>query len=131
MPCLALKISVTKLYSFLCVYLLLYIHMKNRGIAIILTLLLGGIGGHKFYLGKIGQGLLYLIFFWTLIPAILALIDLIVLLLMSDEDFHKKYSNQSSSISIVEELERYAQLKEKGHISEEEFQQKKKSLLNK
>lgn len=105
--------------------------MKNRGIAIILTLLLGGIGGHKFYLGKIGQGLLYLIFFWTLIPAILALIDLIVLLLMSDEDFHKKYSNQSSSISIVEELERYAQLKEKGHISEEEFQQKKKSLLNK
>ncbi|EFL92339.1 TM2 domain-containing hypothetical protein [Candidatus Regiella insecticola LSR1] len=37
----------------------------------------GGIGAHKFYLGKIGQGFLYLLFFWTLIPAIIAFIEFI------------------------------------------------------
>ena len=47
---------------------------------IILALLLGGGGGHKFYAGKIVQGLLYLCFFWTFIPAILAVFDIIVAL---------------------------------------------------
>jgi len=108
--------------------------MKSRGIAIILALLLGGIGGHKFYLGKHGQGFLYLIFFWTFIPLFLALIDIIVLLLMREESFQQKYNSSAlvnpTAISTVEELEKYARLKEKGHITEEEFQQKKNLLLN-
>ncbi|PLC70016.1 hypothetical protein B6I39_23585 [Klebsiella quasipneumoniae] len=52
---------------------------------------LGGFGVHKFYLGKIGQGFLYLIFCWTFIPAIIAFIEFIIYLCDSDEKFARKY----------------------------------------
>ena len=45
---------------------------KDRTTAILLTLFLGGIGAHRFYLGQIGLGVLYLLFCWTLAPAIIA-----------------------------------------------------------
>ena len=51
------------------------IETKSRGVATLLALFLGGIGGHKFYLGKPMSGLIYLVFIWTLIPSILGLID--------------------------------------------------------
>jgi len=65
---------------------------KNKLAAALFALLLGGIGVHKFYLGQIGMGVLYLLFFWTFIPAIIGLIEGIILLTMSDDDFCKKYS---------------------------------------
>ena len=49
----------------------------KKGTYIGLCLLLGGAGLHKFYAGKWIQGLLYLAFCWTWIPAILALFDLL------------------------------------------------------
>ncbi|MCV5990326.1 NINE protein, partial [Escherichia coli] len=52
---------------------------------------LGGLGAHKFYLGKVGQGFLYLIFCWTFIPAIVAFIEFFIYLCTSDEDFARKY----------------------------------------
>jgi TM2 domain-containing membrane protein YozV len=64
---------------------------KNRIAAAIFAFLLGGLGIHKFYLGRIGQGVLYLIFCWTFIPAIIAFIEGIVYLTMSDESFSRKY----------------------------------------
>ena len=64
---------------------------KSRITAALLAFFLGGLGVHKFYLGKIGQGFLYLIFCWTFIPAIIAFIEFIVYLCMSDSDFAKKY----------------------------------------
>lgn len=64
---------------------------KSRVVAIVLALLLGGIGGHKFYLGRIGWGILYLIFCWTFIPAIAAFIEAIIYITMSDAAFAKKY----------------------------------------
>ncbi|MDF5496698.1 NINE protein, partial [Vibrio parahaemolyticus] len=48
---------------------------------------------HKFYLGKIGQGILYLVFCWTLIPAIIAFIEFIIYLCESDEKFETRYQN--------------------------------------
>lgn len=45
---------------------------------IILAMLLGGLGGHKFYSGKIGVGILYLLFCWTYIPAAIGLIEGII-----------------------------------------------------
>lgn len=64
---------------------------KNRVTAGILAILLGDFGIHKFYLGKIGQGILYLIFCWTGIPAIIGLVEGILYLLMKDEEFTQKH----------------------------------------
>ena len=64
---------------------------KNRVKAGVLGILLGGFGIHKFYLGKIGWGVLYLVFFWTFIPTIIGLIEGIKYLTMSDNEFAAKY----------------------------------------
>jgi hypothetical protein len=64
---------------------------KSRGTAIILALLLGGVGGHKFYLGKGAQGILYLLFFWTFLPSIAAFIEMIIYITTSDEEFKRRY----------------------------------------
>ncbi|MDR0762239.1 MAG: NINE protein [Campylobacteraceae bacterium] len=66
---------------------------KNRINAALFAVFLGGFGAHKFYLGKTGQGILYLIFFWTLIPALIAFVEFIIYLIMSDEEFNAKYNN--------------------------------------
>ena len=64
---------------------------KSKVVAFLLAWLLGGIGGHKFYLGRTGQGLLYLVFCWTFIPAAIAFIEGIIYITMSDERFWQKY----------------------------------------
>ncbi|WP_223393855.1 TM2 domain-containing protein [Caulobacter segnis] len=64
---------------------------KSRVVAIVLALLLGGIGGHKFYLGRVGTGILYLLFCWTFIPSIVAFVEAIIYITMSDQAFAKKY----------------------------------------
>jgi TM2 domain-containing membrane protein YozV len=66
--------------------------IKSRTTAILLALFLGGVGAHKFYLGQTGWGIVYLIFFWTLIPALAALIEFFIYLTMSDEEFSAKYN---------------------------------------
>lgn len=68
--------------------------MKKRSTAMILCLLLGGLGIHRFYLGEAGKGILYIATlggFFGLIP----LIDLIVWILGSNESFDKKYNSQA------------------------------------
>jgi len=64
---------------------------KSRIAAAILAFFLGGFGVHKFYLGRVGQGILYLLFCWTFIPSIIAFIEFIMYLCSSDEDFARKY----------------------------------------
>ncbi len=65
--------------------------MKNKIAAGLFGILLGGIGIHKFYLGKIGWGIVYLLFCWTGIPSIAGLIEGILYLTASDETFQEKY----------------------------------------
>ena len=48
---------------------------KSAVVALLLTIFLGGIGAHKFYLGKPVLGILYLVFCWTFIPGIVALVE--------------------------------------------------------
>lgn len=67
--------------------------MKSKTVAALLAFFLGGVGAHKFYLGKNGQGILYLIFVWTWIPAILGLIEGISYIVNSQEEFDAKYNN--------------------------------------
>lgn len=64
---------------------------KSRTVAIALAVLLGGIGLHKFYLNRPGLGVLYVLFCWTLIPAVLGLLEALVYLILSDADFQRLY----------------------------------------
>jgi TM2 domain-containing membrane protein YozV len=67
--------------------------MKNRGMAIVIAFLFGWVGFHKFYLGKSGQGFMYLLFFWTWIPAILTIIDVLRLVAMGEQKFNETYNH--------------------------------------
>lgn len=120
---------------------------KNRITAALLALVFGGIGVHRFYLNKPISGFFYLILFWTFIPAIIALIEFVVLLCMSDEEFDRRYNayaiapptivvNPTTEVTVksdnttyVEEVKKLYDLKVKGMITDEEFEQKKKMLL--
>ncbi|MEI0605225.1 TM2 domain-containing protein [Brachyspira alvinipulli] len=69
--------------------------MKKRIYAILfsaLSLFFAGIGIQKFYLGQIKRGILYVLFFWTFIPYLLCIIDLLKFIFMSDEQFNLKYN---------------------------------------
>lgn len=65
--------------------------IKSKVVAGILALLLGGIGIHKFYLGKIGAGIVSILFCWTGIPALVGFIEGLVYLLSNDENFQLKH----------------------------------------
>lgn len=67
-----------------------YWPIKSKVAAGLLAIFLGGIGIHKFYLGKIGLGILYLLFCWTYIPAFVGFIEGIVILSSSDQNFQIK-----------------------------------------
>ena len=66
---------------------------KSKTVAAILAILLGGLGIHKFYLRQIGWGIVYLVFCWSYVPAIIGFIEGIILLTMSEEDFDYKYNS--------------------------------------
>ncbi len=66
--------------------------MKDKNVAGILALFLGWLGVHRFYLGQIGRGIVYLIFSWFPLIWLIALIDAIVLLTMDQQRFDEKYN---------------------------------------
>jgi TM2 domain-containing membrane protein YozV len=113
--------------------------LKNRVVAIILTFFFGALGIHKFYLGHNFAGLMYLIFSWTFIPALLSIFDFFGLVLMSDQAFNAQYNNtvipfqtnsniQTNSITTLTELKK---LYDQGIITAEEYETKRRKLLDK
>lgn len=52
---------------------------KDPTTGILLALFLGGVGAHRFYLKQTGLGILYLVFCWTFIPAIVAFVELFLI----------------------------------------------------
>jgi len=70
------------------------IDRKSKVTAGVLAIVLGGLGIHKFYPGKIGMGILYIAFSWTGIPEIAGLIEGILYLTATDEEFQTKYANK-------------------------------------
>lgn len=65
---------------------------KSKTSATLLAFFLGGLGGHKFYLGAWGWGLIYLVFCWTYIPLLLAIVETVRYIVMKDEEFNEKYA---------------------------------------
>jgi TM2 domain-containing membrane protein YozV len=63
---------------------------KNRIIAGLLALFLGGLGIHRFYLGQ-WWGIFYLLFVWTFIPLLIAFVEAIVFFVTSDARWEEKY----------------------------------------
>ncbi|MCH5231451.1 MAG: TM2 domain-containing protein [Muribaculaceae bacterium] len=67
--------------------------MKSKTTSGVLGILLGGFGAHKFYLGKTGKGVLYLLTSWTGVPGIIGLIEGIQYLTMDEDKFNEKFNN--------------------------------------
>ncbi len=66
--------------------------MKDKNVAAIFALLFGSFGLHRFYLRQTGLGFFYFAFFWTMIPALISLIDAIVFFSMDKDEFDYKYN---------------------------------------
>ena len=125
--------------------------MKDKQTAIILCVLLGGFGVHQFYLGENTKGILWLLGYWFFIFPIacvllffglgfflllLPCLDIIPLANMSEEEFNNKYNNGknpknngSIQTQTADELEKLHELKNKGVLTDKEFQERKKKLL--
>lgn len=118
--------------------------MKSKTTAVILAIFLGGLGIHRFYLNRPISGVIYLIFCWSFIPAVISILEAISFMSYSEEAFNKKYAdaaylmseaikgqsnNNSKSQSATEELVSLASLYEKNVITKEVFEEKKATLL--
>lgn len=53
-------------------------HSVDKTTYLVLAIFCGGLGIHKFYAEHTTSGIFYLLFSWTFIPAILALIDFFI-----------------------------------------------------
>ena len=108
--------------------------MRTKTAAILWCFFLGAFGAHKFYLGQTGWGIVYLLFFWTGIPSCAAFIELIMLLLMPETEFNRRFNgvtNQATA-SVRESTAALSDLKklyDDGIITAEEYEEKRKKLL--
>lgn len=50
----------------------------NKTVYCLLAFFLGGIGFHKFYAGKVGEGILFILLCWTGVTVIIALVEFLV-----------------------------------------------------
>lgn len=79
---------------------------KSRGIAGLLAILVGAFGVHYFYLGKTTAGVVFLVasiltcFILAAVTGIIALIQGIMMLCMSQQEFEDKYVNPAVSFPI-------------------------------
>ncbi|HLP87297.1 MAG TPA: NINE protein [Nostocaceae cyanobacterium] len=116
---------------------------KSRNITIILafagTLTISGL--HKFYLGQPIWGIIYLLLSWTPIPKVASAIEGVWFLSQNDETFDR-YFNLGQPVvytspqvgqqveSIASALRELDTLRQDGLISEYEFEQKRRQLLD-
>ncbi|HBB33755.1 MAG TPA: hypothetical protein DDZ80_19305 [Cyanobacteria bacterium UBA8803] len=104
-------------------------------------------GFHKFYLGQPGWGVLYLLLSWTPIPRIASGIEGVWYLLQSAEQFDHNFNfglspaassapTQSAGVdpaqvgAIADALRQLDSLRQEGLMSEYEFEQKRRQLLD-
>lgn len=109
--------------------------IRTKTAAILWCFFLGAFGAHKFYLGQTGWGIMYLLFCWTGIPSFAAFIELIMLLIMPEPDFNRRFNGvitTQSTTSVRESTAALGDLKrlyDDGIITAEEYEEKRKKLL--
>lgn len=122
---------------------------KNRKVAILLALsgtVVPIVGLHKFYLGQPVWGIFYLLLAWTPIPHIASAIEGVWYLSQSQTDFDQNFNpmlvvEAMPDVSpatvdpklvgaIAEALRQLDNLRQDGLISEYEFEQKRRQLLD-
>lgn len=64
---------------------------RSRILGALFGIFLGGLGIHKFYNGRTGQGIVYLLFCWTLIPVVVGFFEGVWYLTMSDRAYAARY----------------------------------------
>jgi TM2 domain-containing membrane protein YozV len=116
---------------------------KDRRVAVVLALL-GTItpiaGLHKLYLGQPMWGVIYLLLWATPIPRIASAIDVVWYLVQDLEQFQLQFNgksdryfhpNQTPSFSaIASDLRELDRLREDGLVTEYEFEQKRRQILD-
>ena len=116
---------------------------KSRSIAAILafsgTLTISGL--HKFYLGQPLWGVLYVLLSWTPIPKVASAIEGVWYLAQDEEAFDRNFNLGKSAVksfkqtgeqvsSVADALRELDSLRQDGLISEYEFEQKRRQLLD-
>ncbi len=72
----------------------------NKSVLLFLTFFFGGFGAHKFYVKKYWQGLFYLLFCFTYVPAIIALVEFVIYASTSAEKLQEEYP-ETKSVPVV------------------------------
>ena len=109
---------------------------KDFVITLLICVFLGGLGVHRFFVDKMGTGVLMLVTLGGL--GLWWIIDIILIVTGSFEDSEGRVIayqaagtvNREPAKDIPAEIEKFAELKDKGIITDEEFQQKKQELLD-
>ncbi|GBE91502.1 NINE protein [Nostoc cycadae] len=116
---------------------------KSRSIAAVLafsgTLTISGL--HKFYLGQPLWGILYVLLSWTPIPKVASAIEGVWYLAQDEEAFDRNFNQGKSPVkfsqhtsnqveTIAKALRELDTLRQDGLISEYEFEQKRRQLLD-
>lgn len=120
---------------------------KSSGLAYVLWFFLGGLGGHRFYLGRTGSAVAmllmsifgwmtvwFLVGFFLLIPlGIWLLVDLFLIPGMIEQHNNALMARlnaaPSSRTSSADDLAKFAGLRDIGAISDDEYEVQKRRLL--
>lgn len=125
-------------------------YMKDKNTAWILAIFLWGIWLHKFYLGQPIIGVVYILFCWTFIPAIIAFFEWLgYFMCKNNEVFNKKYNakevlmekalrrainpdatTKQSVTSYLDELKKLKELLDIWAITQDEFDEGKLKIMN-
>lgn len=114
--------------------------MKDKLVAGLLGIFIGGFGVHKFYLGQTGWGIVYVLFCWTFIPSVAGFIEGIMLIAQDQASFDAKhnvgiaspYAQLEANRQVMGQADlllKFKQLHNEGAITDEEFEAAKRKTL--